>query len=194
MASKSWKSKNKGKREEVVGLSQDSDSASSSRLPFEPVQHPKKAHKSVVTQAPKSESDATAPKNGSPAKAGQVKRQGSLQNTDSTPTRSAAIPEEVSKRMVRRIALFCGIPSGLGMLTFIISYVIVSQHYFKLPPVVVFLVSLGFFGLGVLGLSYGALSASWDEDRVGSWFGWSEFRTNFGRTIASWREARQKES
>ncbi len=191
MASKSWKSKNKDKREEFAGLSQDISPSSSSRLPFEPVQNRKKTLSSGV-QSPKAESDPRS-KSGSLAKSSQVEKQ-AKQDRDSAPSHSAPIPEVVSKRMVRRIALFCGIPSGLGMLTFLISYIVVSQHYFKLPSVVVFLVSLGFFGLGVLGLSYGALSASWDEDRVGSWFGWNEFRTNFSRTIASWREARQKES
>ncbi len=191
MASKSWKSKNKDKREEFAGLSQDINPSSSSRLPFEPVQNPKKAHRTSI-QAPKPESDPGS-KSGSLEQSRQIKKQ-AKQNTASVPSHSAAMPEIVSQRMVRRIALFCGIPSGLGMLTFIISYIVVSQHYFKLPSVVVFLISLGFFGLGVLGLSYGALSASWDEDRVGTWFGWSEFRTNFGRTIASWREAQQKES
>ncbi len=192
MSSKSWKSKNKDKREEFAGLSQDISPSSSSRLPFEPVQNPKKALRSSGVQSPKAESDPRS-KSGSLAKSSQVEKQ-AKQDRDSVPSHSAAIPEVVSKRMVRRIALFCGIPSSLGMLTFIISYIVVSQYYFKLPSVVVFLVSLGFFGLGVLGLSYGALSASWDEDRVGSWFGWNEFRTNFARTIASWREARQKES
>ena len=187
MSSKSWKSKNKDKREEFTGSSPDSNPISSSRLPFEPVQNPKKARSSGV-QSLKAESAPA--KSGSLIKSGQVEKQ-AKQDTDSVPSHSA-VPKVVSQRMVRRIAFFSGIPSSLGMMTFIISYIIVSQHYFKLPSVVVFLISLGFFGLGVLGLSYGALSASWDEDRAGSWFGWSEFRTNFGRTIASWREAQQK--
>ncbi|MBM0740712.1 PAM68 family protein [Phormidium sp. CLA17] len=191
MSSKSWKpSKNKDKREETTGASQDSDLAGSSRLPFEP-QSSKKALRGGA-QASKSKLDIPS-KGVSLEKTEQVKKQAN-QNIASVPNRSAAVPEAVSKRMVRRILFFSGIPSSLGMLTFIISYIVVSQHYFKLPPVVVFLISLGFFGLGVLGLSYGALSASWDEDRIGNWFGWSEFKTNFGRMIASWREARQKES
>jgi hypothetical protein len=191
MSSKSWKtSKNEDTSEELAGLPQERDRASSPRLPFEPIQNHKKARQSG-SQDPKSDS-STNSKRLSLEKA-PVKKQ-VRPNTTSSPEHSSTIPEVVSKRMVRRIALFSGIPSSLGMLTFVISYIVVSQHYFKLPPVVVFLVSLGFFGLGVLGLSYGALSASWDEDRVGTWLGWSEFRTNFGRMIASWREARQKTS
>ncbi|MDW8463816.1 MAG: PAM68 family protein [Geminocystis sp.] len=61
-----------------------------------------------------------------------------------------------------------------------------------MPNTAVLLVTLGLFGLGVLGLSYGIFSASWDEDRVGSWWGWSEFKLNFGRFVSAWREHRQK--
>lgn len=191
MSSKSWKtSNNKDKSEEPAGLPQESNPASSQRLPFEPIQNRKKARQSS-SQDPKSESGTTSERLS--LEKAQVKKK-VRQNTASAPSNSPAIPEVVSRRMVRRIALFSGIPSSLGMLTFVISYIVVSQHYFKLPSVVVLLVSLGFFGLGVLGLSYGALSASWDEDRAGTWFGWSEFRTNFERTIASLREARQKAS
>jgi hypothetical protein len=103
-----------------------------------------------------------------------------------------AIPKVVSNRMARRMALFCGVPTALGMATFIVSYVIISQGWFKLPNVAVVLVSMGFFGLGVLGLSYGVLSASWDEEIVGSKLGWQEFTRNWGRMVSAWRSSRQK--
>jgi hypothetical protein len=102
------------------------------------------------------------------------------------------MPQVVSQRMARRMAFFCGIPTTLGMLTFIVSYFVVTNQWLKVPNVAVVLVSMGFFGLGVLGLSYGVLSSSWDVERVGSWFGWEEFRTNLGRLSESWRSARQK--
>lgn len=104
---------------------------------------------------------------------------------------STAIPEAVSKRMVRRMAFFCGIPTGLGMSSFFVFYWIVSNEWLKIPAAAVGVTSLGLFGLGVLGLSYGILSTSWDEDRVGGWFGTQEFKTNFGRMTAAWREARE---
>ncbi|NCJ05102.1 DUF3464 family protein [Synechococcales cyanobacterium C] len=101
-----------------------------------------------------------------------------------------SIPEAVSQRMVKRMMLFCGLPTFLGLATFPLSYLVVSQGWVELPNVAVLLVSMGGFGLGVLGLSYGALSASWDEEVSGSALGWSEFRTNFGRVLESWRESR----
>ena len=50
---------------------------------------------------------------------------------------------------------------------------------------------MGFFGLGVLGITYGVLSASWDEERSGSLMGLGEFGTNWGRMVEVWRETRQ---
>lgn len=93
--------------------------------------------------------------------------------------------------MVKRMAAFSGIPTALGMSTFVISYFIVSRGIYDLPTYAVLLVSLGFFGLGVAGLSYGALSASWDEETLGSWLGWSEFTTNLGRMSGAWKESRE---
>ncbi len=103
----------------------------------------------------------------------------------------AAIPEVVSRRMVRRMAVFCGTPSALAIASLFAFYWIVQHHWFELPPAAAQLTSLGFFGLGVLGLSYGLISASWEEDRPGGWFGWQEFRLNLGRMTAAWRQARQ---
>ena len=103
-----------------------------------------------------------------------------------------AVPKIVSDRMARRMALFCGVPTFLGMASFVVSYVIVSQGWFKLPNVAVLLVSMGFLGLGVLGLTYGVLSASWDEETLGSRLGWQEFRTNWERMVSAWRSTRQK--
>lgn len=93
--------------------------------------------------------------------------------------------------MVRRIALFSGIPTALGMSTFIVSYLVVSNDWVSLPTYAVLFVSLGWFGLGVLGVSYGVLSSSWD-DAPGSRLGFSEFRTNWGRMTETWRANKSK--
>lgn len=140
------------------------------RLPFEPAKNRQKPAKHSVTQ-PKAEVSSTS-------KAVSRSERG--------------IPEIVSKRMLRRVAWFSGVPTLFGFSTFFVSYFIVSQNLFKLPHVAVVLVSMGFFGLGVLGLSYGALSASWDEDRLGSWLGWGEFTTNWGRMTGAWQATAKK--
>ena len=48
-----------------------------------------------------------------------------------------------------------------------------------------------FLGIGVLGLSYGAISASWDEGRIGSWWGGEEFSKNFGHLSGAWKSQQQ---
>lgn len=143
------------------------------RLPFEPRSKRKK------TDKPQSEpvtTKTTTPKD----KPSTVSRE------------SMAIPDRVSKRMVRRMALLCGIPTVLGIATFFASYFLVTNVGIKLPNVAVVLVSMGFFGLGVLGLSYGVISTSWDEDLPGTTLGWQEFTTNLGRMTSAWRSARRK--
>ncbi|QZZ19016.1 PAM68 family protein [Leptothermofonsia sichuanensis E412] len=166
------------------GKAAASDNLPENRLPFEPAQSRKKpARKSTPATVIKADASADAK--------ASVKRTGTSSGR-STRNQAAAIPEVISRRMARRMAFFCGIPTSMGMLTLIVSYVVITQHWYKLPNVAVLLVNLAFFGLGVLGLSYGALSASWDEDRLGSWFGWSEFKVNFARLTESWRSSKQK--
>jgi len=144
------------------------------RLPFEPGKRKKQTKKQ-----PNSQTSATsAPGKQESAKGGMSKEQ-------------RTIPEVVSRRMVTRMALLCGVPTGLGMATFVGSYFIVMREWFPLPHIAVVLVSMGFFGLGVLGLTYGILSASWDEKTPGSVLGWSEFTTNFGRMTEAWRASKQ---
>ena len=90
------------------------------------------------------------------------------------------------------MAIFSGIPTAMGISSFIIFYLIVSQEWFEIPNTAVLLVSMGLFGLGVLGLSYGILSTSWDEYTTGSLWGWEQFTVNFGRVTSAWRNSRQK--
>ncbi|NEU73637.1 DUF3464 family protein [Hassallia byssoidea VB512170] len=103
-----------------------------------------------------------------------------------------AIPKVVSQRMIRRVAGFCGVPTFLGIATLVVSYLLAIYAHIRLPAIAVLLVNMGLFGLGVLGITYGVLSASWDEERVGGLVGLSEFSTNWGRMVEVWRETRQK--
>ncbi|KHG41607.1 MAG: DUF3464 family protein [Aphanizomenon flos-aquae KM1D3_PB] len=103
-----------------------------------------------------------------------------------------AIPEIVSQRMVRRVAGFCGVPTALGISSLIVSYLLVTLADIQLPPIAVLLVNMGLFGLGVLGITYGVLSASWDEEKPGTFLGLDEFSTNWGRMTEVWRETQKK--
>lgn len=107
---------------------------------------------------------------------------------------STAIPAVVSRRMVRRMVIFSGIPTGLGLVIFVAAYWLLSRHIVDFPKAVVLLSTLGCFGLGVVGLSYGVLSASWEEETEGSRLGAAEFSVNLRRMISAWRGAREKPS
>jgi hypothetical protein len=92
--------------------------------------------------------------------------------------------------MVRRIAVAAGAPSLLGMGVIVASYLLVSRAGMFIPPVVTLLGSGSFFLLGVLGLSYGVISASW-EDAPGSVLGLEQIGVNVGRIRDSVRAMRQ---
>ena len=102
---------------------------------------------------------------------------------------SGAIPKEVSQRMLRRMAILSGSPVFLGVGIFFLSYYLKSRELVDFPPVAVLLVTMGCFGLGVLGLTYGVLSASWDSE-PGSLIGLSEFKLNFGRVMDARRASK----
>jgi len=104
---------------------------------------------------------------------------------------SLGIPDEVNRRIIRRAAIFCGVPTGMGIATFIVSYILVIKHIVNLPTSAVVLLSMLFLGIGVVGLSYGAISASWDEGRIGSWWGGEEFKKNFGHLTEAWKSQQQ---
>ncbi|MGF1488465.1 MAG: PAM68 family protein [Prochloraceae cyanobacterium] len=145
-----------------------SSEPSRDRLPFEPQQKKKKTPKTAPVEGQNSKKSSTSK------------------------LRSSAIPDAVSKRMIRRMALFSGIPTALGVSSFFVSYLIVTNQWFKLPTTAVVLVSMGCFGLGVVGLSYGVLSTSWDENRVGTWWGGQEFGLNLKRMTTGLRAAKKE--
>ena len=152
----------------------------SQRLPFEPKKTRKKAAKAKADKAPP------------PSVTPPTKQPEPVASTRKRSVKDQAIPEEVSQRMLTRMALFAGVPLFLALGVFVASYFIVVNELFILPNTAVLLVSFGCFGLSVVGLSYGLFSASWDEGVKGSLIGLSEFKLNTGRTWEAWRAARQE--
>ena len=161
-----------------------------SPLPFEPSKKRQKQAKNINKPSETVKQDLQPQK----PKKSESKSAVAATKSDKTPWNrdETAIPQVVSNRMARRMALLCGIPTFFGMATFVVCYIIKSHAWFNLPNSVVLLVSIGFFGLGILGLTYGVLSASWDEERVGNKLGWQEFKLNWGRMSSAWRSTRQK--
>lgn len=157
-----------------------SEESQRDRLPFEPSKKRQKPTKVKPTSA--AETIKKAEK--SPA----------LKDAKKLTKEEIAIPKVVSVRMARRMAVFSGTPTFLGVATFFVSYLVVTQGGYKLPNAAVLLTSMGFFGLGVIGITYGILSASWDENAVGSKLGWQEFKVNWGRMVSAWRDTRKKKT
>ena len=146
-----------------------------SPLPFEPNKKRPKPAKTKVKPVLKTEGTQEKP---------QQQRRYSKQEM--------AIPEVVSQRMIRRVAGFCGVPTFLGITSLVVSYLLVTLADIQLPPIAVLLVNMGLFGLGVVGITYGVLSASWDEERPGTILGLAEFSTNWGRMTEVWRDTQKK--
>ena len=94
--------------------------------------------------------------------------------------KKAGIPSYVSNRMARRIAFTTGIPTLSGMGVFIGSYFLISRGIADISPTVTLVSSAICFLVGLLGLSYGILSASWDFN-PGSFLGFENIKPNINR-------------
>ena len=106
------------------------------------------------------------------------------------PKQSSGIPKYVADRMARRIFFTAGIPTIMGMSVFVVSYIIVTRNIAEIPPSSTIAISALFFLLGLGGLSYGILSASWDKE-PGSLFGIENIQLNIERAKAAFRPASQ---
>ncbi len=105
-------------------------------------------------------------------------------------TQSNGIPKYVADRMAKRIFFTAGIPTIMGMSVFVVSYIIVTRNIAEIPPSSTIAISALFFLLGLGGLSFGILSASWDKE-PGSFFGIENIPLNIERAKAAFRPASQ---
>ena len=113
-----------------------------------------------------------------------------LNSEKSKPKISKGIPKYVADRMARRIFVTAGIPTVMGMSVFVVSYIIVTRNIAEIPPSSTIAISALFFLLGLGGLSFGILSASWDKE-PGSFFGIENIPMNIERAKAAFKPASQ---
>ena len=104
----------------------------------------------------------------------------SVKNTYKSASKASGIPKYVANRMARRIAITTGIPTLSGMGVFIGSYFLISKGIAEISPTVTLVSSAMCFFFGLLGLSYGILSASWDPS-PGSFLGIENIKPNINR-------------
>ena len=93
--------------------------------------------------------------------------------------------------MAKRIAITTGLPTFSGMGVFVVSYLVVSKGIADIPPALTLLTSAVCFLAGLLGLSYGILSASW-ENKAGSFLGIENIRPNIVRVKDAFRSLNNK--
>lgn len=105
------------------------------------------------------------------------------QESSSSPSSSViegkeSVPEQITDRMLRRMLAFSIGPVFLGFTLFPLFYYLKTSQGLDVPVWAVYLVQTMIFGGGLLGISYGILSSSWDPQREGSRLGWNEFQVN----------------
>ena len=110
--------------------------------------------------------------------------------SNSNPNISKGIPKYVADRMARRIFFTAGIPTILGMSVFVVSYFIVTKNIAEIPPSSTIAISALFFLIGLAGLSFGILSASWDKE-PGSLLGIENIPLNIQRAKSAFKPATQ---
>jgi len=101
-------------------------------------------------------------------------------NSSENASKKEGIPKYVANRMARRIAFTTGIPTLFGMGVFIGSYFLISKGIADISPTLTLVSSAICFLVGLLGLSYGILSASWDFN-PGSFLGFENIKPNINR-------------
>tara|TARA_Y100001968_G_scaffold190872_1_gene174912 strand:- start:994 stop:1434 length:441 start_codon:yes stop_codon:yes gene_type:complete len=112
-------------------------------------------------------------------------------NSSKIKNQKTGIPKYVANRMARRIAFTTGIPTLSGMGVFIGSYFLISKGIAEISPTVTLVSSAMCFLVGLLGLSYGILSASWDF-KPGSFFGFENIKPNINRIKDAFKSSKEK--
>ena len=105
--------------------------------------------------------------------------------------KDSGIPKYVANRMARRIAFTTGIPTLSGMGVFIGSYFLISKGIAEISPTFTLVSSAICFLVGLLGLSYGILSASWDLN-PGSFLGFENIKPNINRIKDAFKSSKKE--
>ena len=111
----------------------------------------------------------------------------------SSSVRQEAIPRYVADRMARRVAVFTGLPTVAGMGVFVGSYLLITRGIADIAPGLTLATSGAFFLLGLVGLSFGVLSSSWDP-QPGTILGLENLKPNIQRMRESIRSSKTKKT
>ncbi|WIA14157.1 hypothetical protein OEZ85_002699 [Tetradesmus obliquus] len=100
-------------------------------------------------------------------------------------------PQVVVDRMFKRVLTFAGAPVALGMVLFPVFWYLKVVQKLEYPLWVVYVTQAAMFGGGLLGITYGILSTSWDPRREGSALGWQELKANLPILLSKNKEQQQ---
>ncbi|GKY91263.1 hypothetical protein MPSEU_000098900 [Mayamaea pseudoterrestris] len=103
----------------------------------------------------------------------------------------AVIPEKVAQRMGRRMLPFVGLPLFAAMGTFVGFWYFATYKNMEFQPAAVATTTVFLLFVGLLGITYSLLSASWDPDREGDLLGVDEFKTNVENIKAGLNRSRE---
>lgn len=91
---------------------------------------------------------------------------------------SAVIPEKVAQRMGKRMIPFVGLPLFGLTATFVTFWYMATYKDYEFQTTLVAFSTIGILVISLSGITYSVMSASWDEDVEGGFFGMEEFRKN----------------
>ncbi|XP_027923891.1 uncharacterized protein PAM68-like [Vigna unguiculata] len=89
------------------------------------------------------------------------------------------LPRTVIYRIIRRILFSVGVPMGLGLMFMHIFGVLRENQVYDAPRWLAFITAFLTFGASSVGIAYGALSASLDAEKDGSFLGVEQIQKNW---------------
>ncbi|BAU02231.1 hypothetical protein LR48_Vigan10g107900 [Vigna angularis] len=95
------------------------------------------------------------------------------------------LPSTVIYRIIRRILFCVGVPMGLGLMFMHIFGVLRENQVYDAPRWLAFMTAFLTFGASSVGIAYGALSASLDAEKDGSFLGVEQIQKNW---VDMWQE------
>ncbi|XP_044467911.1 uncharacterized protein PAM68-like [Mangifera indica] len=106
-------------------------------------------------------------------------------NNNNNRTEDGHLPQVVLERMIVRILVAVGVPLATGIALLHLFGMVKEQKLWDVPLWLPFLTTLLTFGMSALGIAYGSLSTSWDEEKKGSVLGLEEAKQNW---VEMWKE------
>ena len=108
----------------------------------------------------------------------EPEQSGSETREEREPPAPDTLPQEVADRMLRRMVAFAGAPAAVALSALPLARHLESSGALDIRAWQALLFTGALFAASIAGVTYGAVSASWDPARAGSLLGWSEAKVN----------------